>query len=118
MLEEFNITLNIKDACLSFESIRIDLSWLFSPHRISSAALFWGDYDLREIGLDSVIGIGGRATNLDSIASWCAIELTHPKITAIREERWNQSFQNPCLPLNVRRIGGTLRFKEGWEVVD
>ena len=40
VLEEFNITLNIEDAYLNYESIRIDLRRLFSPHYISSTALF------------------------------------------------------------------------------
>jgi hypothetical protein len=118
VLEEFNITLNIEDAYLNYESIRIDPRWLFSPHCISSAALFWGDYDLRMIESNAVVGIGGRATNLESVASYCAIELTHPKMTVIRGERWNQSFQNPHLPLKVRPFRTTARLIEGWEAID
>jgi hypothetical protein len=40
MLKELNITLNIEDAHLSFESTRIDLKGLFSKNCISLAALF------------------------------------------------------------------------------
>ena len=113
VLEEFNITLNIEDAYLNYESIRIDPRRLFSPHYISSTALFWGDYNLRMIESNAVVGIGGRATNLESVASYCAIELTHPKMIVIRGERWNQIFQNPYLSLKVR-LFGTARFIEGW----
>ena len=31
--------------------------------------------------------------------------------------RWNQIFENPLLPLNVKPIGGTDRFVEGWDLV-
>lgn len=64
VLEESNITLNIEDAYLSPESIRIDPKKLLSQNRVSSAALFWGDYNLQKIGPDDVVGIGGRASNL------------------------------------------------------
>ncbi|KAF8856260.1 hypothetical protein BDZ45DRAFT_691891 [Acephala macrosclerotiorum] len=118
ILEEFNITLNIEDAWFNFDSIKIDPRKLFSKHCVSSAALFWGDYDLRTIESDAVVGIGRRATSLESVASKCAIELTHPRMTVIGGERWNQTFVNPSLPLNVRPLGGTDRFVEGWEVID
>ena len=77
-----------------------------------SAVLFWGDYNLRIINADAVVGIGGRASNLESVASWCGIGLTHPKMRVIGGARWNQSFENPRLPLNVKPIRGTTRFDE------
>ena len=40
MLKELNITLNIEDAYLGFESIRIDPKRIFSKHCVSLAALF------------------------------------------------------------------------------
>jgi len=117
VLEEFNITLNIEDAYLSAASIRMDPRQLFSEHRISSAALFWCDCNLRTIHPDDVVGIGGKACNLESVASWCGVELTHPKMRVIRGARWNQIFENPRLPLNVKPIRGTDRFVEGWDLV-
>ena len=113
VLEEFNITLNIEDAYLSPESIRIDTL----PATVLGG-LFWQDYNLRVIGPDSVVGIGGRASNLESVASVLIIELTHPKMTVIGGKRWNQSFQNPGLPLNAKPTGETVRFIVGWKMVD
>ena len=118
VLEEFNITLNIEDAYLSPENIRMDPTKLFAQDRVASAALFWGDYNLRKIGPDDVVGIGGRALDLESLTSWCAIELTHPKMRVIEGARWNQGFENPHRPLNVTPIGGTARFIEGWMLAD
>ncbi len=40
VLKALNITLNIEDPYLSFESIRINLKRLFSKNSVSSAALF------------------------------------------------------------------------------
>ena len=117
VLEEFNITLNIEDAYLSPESIRMDPRKLFSEHCISSAALFWRDYNLRAINPDDVVGIGGRASNLGSVASWCGVELTHPKMKVIGGTRWNQTFENPLLPLNVEPMGDPGRFTEGWKLI-
>ena len=116
VLKEFNITLNIEDAYLSPESIRINPKMIFSPHCLISAALFWKDYDLRIIGPDQVVGIGGRASNLDSVASFCAIELTHPKMAVIKGARWNQVFENPRYRVDVRPMEGTARFIRGWEL--
>jgi hypothetical protein len=31
--------------------------------------------------------------------------------------RWNPIFENPLLPLNIKPIGGTDRFVEGWDLV-
>jgi len=115
VLKEHNITLNIEDAYLSFESIRLDPKRLFSKNCVSSAALFWGDHDLRIIGPDDVVGIGGRASDLKSVASWCAIELTHPMMR--EKARWNQSFENPYHHLDVRPIGFTGRLIHGWRLV-
>jgi len=116
-LEEFNITLNIEDAYLSSASIRMDPRRLFSEDPISSAALFWRDYNLRSINADDVVGIGGRPSNLGSVASWCGVELTHPKMRAIGGARWNQVFENPLLPRNAKPRKGTDRFIEGWNLV-
>jgi len=116
VLEEFNITLNVEDAYLSRESIRIDLRRLFSDHYVSSAALFCRDYNLRIINPDDVVGIGGGASNLGSVASWCGVELTHPKMRVIGGARWNQTFENSLIPLNVKPMGRTDRFIEGWEL--
>jgi hypothetical protein len=69
VLEEFNITLNVEDAYLSRKSIRIDLKRLFSDHYVSSAVLFYRDYNLRIINPDDVINIRGGASNLESVAS-------------------------------------------------
>jgi len=68
VLKEFNITLNVEDAYLSRESIRIDLRRLFSDHYVSSAALFCRDYNLRIINPDDIISIRGGASNLESVA--------------------------------------------------
>jgi len=116
VLEEFNITLNVEDTYLSRESIRMDPRRLFSDHYISSAALFWRDYNLRIINPDDVVGIGGGASNLESVASWCGVELTHPKMRVIGGARWNQTFENSLIPLNVKPMGRTDRFIEGWEL--
>ena len=116
VLEEFNITLNVEDAYLSLESIRMDPRRLFSDHYVSSAALFWRDYNLRIINSDDVVGIGGGASNLGSVASWCGVELTHPKMRVIGGARWNQTFENSLIPLNVKPMGRTDRFIEGWEL--
>lgn len=93
-------------------------NWLPSKTGDSSLnhALFWRDYNLRTINPDDVVGIGGRASNLGSVASWCGIELTHPKMRVIGGARWNQTFENPLIPLNVKPMGGTSRFIEGWEL--
>jgi hypothetical protein len=68
VLEEFNITLNVEDTYLSCESIRMDLRRLFLDYYISSAALFWRDYNLRIINPDDIVGIRGGASNLGSVA--------------------------------------------------
>jgi hypothetical protein len=81
------------------------------------SALFWRDYNLQTINPGDVVGIGGRAANLESVELWCGVELTHPKMRVIGGARWNQTFENPLLPLNVKPIGGTDRFTEGWELV-
>ena len=68
MLKEFNITLNVEDAYLSYKSIRIDLRRLFSDHYVSSAAIVCRDYNLRIINPDDIISIRGGASNLESVA--------------------------------------------------
>jgi hypothetical protein len=118
VLEEFNISLNIEDAYLSRESIRIDPRRLFSERSVSLTALFWRVYNLRTINPDDVVGIGGRASNLGSVASLCAVELAHPKMRVIDGARWNQEFRNPLLPpLKVEPMGKPGRFTEGWKLV-
>jgi hypothetical protein len=68
VLKEFNITLNVEDAYFSRESIRINLRRLFSDHYVSSAVLFYRDYNLRIINPDNIIGIKRGASNLKSVA--------------------------------------------------
>ncbi|KFZ16136.1 hypothetical protein V501_02385 [Pseudogymnoascus sp. VKM F-4519 (FW-2642)] len=112
ILEDVGISLNIKNALGPREIIPTDVKDLFSKDSVSSAALFWGDYSLRTIGPDDVVGVGGRASSLDSIAHCCAIELTHPNMKQISGTRWNQIFQNPR---HLEPMGGTEKFIEGWE---
>jgi hypothetical protein len=111
LLEDVGISLSIINALGPREIIPTDPSDLFSKDSVSSAALFWGDYSLRTIGPDDVVGVGGRASNLDSIAHYCAIELTHPNMKQINGTRWNQIFQNPR---HLVSMGGTEMFIEGW----
>ena len=68
ILKEFNIILNVKDAYFNRESIKIDLKRLFSDHYISSAILFYRDYNLQIINPDDIINIKKRAFNLKSVA--------------------------------------------------
>jgi hypothetical protein len=110
--------LNIEDAYLSCESTRIDPRRLFYEYSVSSATLFWRDYNLRIINPDDIIGIRGRASNLGSMASLCAAELAYPKMRVIDGAHWNQEFRNPfLLPLKVEPIGKPGRFTEGWKLI-
>ena len=68
VLKEFNITLNVEDAYFSRESIRIDLKRLFSDHYVSSAVLFYRDYNLRIVNPDDIVSIKRGASNLKSVA--------------------------------------------------
>lgn len=112
MLDDAGIILSIINALGPREIIPTDPRDFFSKDSVSSAALFWGDYSLRTIGPDDVVGVGGRASNLDSIAHCCAIELTHSDMKQISGTRWNQIFQNPR---HLEPMGGTEKFIEGWE---
>jgi hypothetical protein len=47
---------------------------------------------MRIIESNAIVSISERATNLESVALYCAIELTHLKIVVFRGEQWNQSF--------------------------
>ena len=69
MLKEFNITLNVEDAYLSYKSIRINLRRLFLNYYVSSATLFYYDYNLQIINPDNIISIKGGASNLESVAT-------------------------------------------------
>jgi hypothetical protein len=40
------------------------------------------------------------------------------KMRVIGRARWNQTFENPLLPLDIERMVGTERFIEGWKVTD
>jgi len=68
VLKEFNITLNVEDAYLSYKSIRINLRRLFLNYYVSSATLFYYDYNLQIINPDNIISIKGGASNLESVA--------------------------------------------------
>lgn len=87
ILEEASISLSIINALSPQEIIRIDPRDLFSKNSVSLAALFWDDYSLRTIRPDDVVRVGGRASSLDGIAQYCAIELTHPNMKQISGTR-------------------------------
>jgi hypothetical protein len=112
ILEDSCIYLNIKNALGPREIIPMDPRELFSKDSVSSAALFWGDYNLRRIGPEDVVGVGGRALNLESVALCCAIELTHPNMKQIHGERWNQIFRNLR---QLTPMGGTDKLIKGWK---
>ena len=53
---------------------------------------------------------------MKSVASWCAIELTHPRV--IEGAHWDQSFENSYYLLDVQPIGFTGGLIHRWKLVD
>lgn len=113
ILEDACICLNIISALALGPRgvISMDPKELFSKTQLSSAALFWNDYQLRIIGPDDVVGIGGKVSDWTGMSLRCAIELTHPKINWGR--RWNQTFENKRYLTPIE--GSTEDFVKGWK---
>ena len=126
VFHESNIILNVADALYNTFFTTLEPSQLFSccgDNELRSASLYWQDmeYALRTIGPNDIVGVGGRASTLQSVSYTCGITLTHPKELALKY-RHQHCFQHPDCPLAYTLLPTGCNYNGhnilGWELGD